>query len=202
VLMIMKLQNDTTMSLVEVFVPLYVIAGIVLISGFYVAFIIGCCKKTKNPRKYILSGAPLFCLGIILLPVVFLISFKEGVEFTRGFDVSWAIVFIPLFVADGFCFCMGFFLLLFSFGGQNGALFSVSQLFIFLAVVPASVTFKILLILKLDGVLNVPVIIVFAPLFVLELLFLACGLNVGFGRKIKPGPLERKDGYRQVSTKP
>jgi len=194
VLLIMKLESTTSLNLVEIFIPLYVIAGIVFLSGFYVAFI-GCCMKDtqQQKRKYILSGTPLFIFGIIFFPLVFLISFKEGVDF--HINVSWAVVCIPLFVADGFCFCMGFFLLLFSFGGQKDALFTLPQLFIFLALIPVSVVFKVLLIMKLDGVLNIAMVYVFIPLIVLELLFFGCGITVAFGSN-----KQSKNKYRQVST--
>lgn len=74
----MRLQGTSSLKLVDIFIPLYVIAGIVFLAGFYVAFL-GCCMRDNqtSKRKYILSGAPLFCFGIIFFPLVFLISFKE-----------------------------------------------------------------------------------------------------------------------------
>eukprot|EP00026_Physarum_polycephalum_P015553 Phypoly_transcript_16263.p1 GENE.Phypoly_transcript_16263~~Phypoly_transcript_16263.p1 ORF type:complete len:131 (+),score=16.49 Phypoly_transcript_16263:290-682(+) len=93
-------------------------------------------------------------------------------------DTSWAIIFIPLFVCDAFCFCMGFFLLVFSFGGRNDAIFSIFQLLLFLIIIPSSVCFKILLCLYLDKTLQIPIIYVFMPLIAMEILLFTCGLAV------------------------
>lgn len=192
VLLILKLEGKYFRpSNTMLFVPLWVITGIMFLCGFYVTFL-GCCVESyANQRKYILSGMPVFCFGMVFLPLIFLIAFKEGVQ-SFSLNISWAVVFIPLFIADAFCFCMGFFLLLFSFGGRKDALFSISQLFIFVGIIPFSVVFKILLVMHLDHTTDIPLIFVFIPLVVIELLFMACGITVAVNTKVEYMPIKNE----------
>jgi len=178
VFLVLRLEEESTLfrpSVLTMFLPLYAGLGFMFIVGLYL-FIAGCCLVSQHiQKKYIVSAAPLFCFSIVFLPLVLLISFKEGVDRLPE-HFSWAVIFIPLFVADAFCFCMGFFLLIFSFGGRNDAIFSIFQLFVFLVAIPVAVTFKVLLVLYLDKVLNISILFVFIPLLVLEALLLTCGL--------------------------
>lgn len=177
VFLVLRLDGSTSLipSLDLIFSPLYFGLGLMVLVGFCL-IVAGCCSSSPHKqKKYIVSAVPICCFAVVLLPLILLISFKQGVDSLP--NVSYGVIFIPLFVADMFGFCMGFFLLLFSFGGRKDAIFSIFQLFVFLVAIPVSVTFKILLVLYLDGVLKISLIYVFLPLIVLEALLLTCGLG-------------------------
>eukprot|EP01113_Clastostelium_recurvatum_P032093 TRINITY_DN4076_c0_g1_i1.p1 TRINITY_DN4076_c0_g1~~TRINITY_DN4076_c0_g1_i1.p1 ORF type:complete len:122 (-),score=19.48 TRINITY_DN4076_c0_g1_i1:10-375(-) len=110
-----------------------------------------------------------------------------------------------MFVGDAFCFCIGFCLLLFSCGSQKDAVFTFPQLGIFQGIIAASVTFKILLILRLDGQLHVHMIVTVIPLLAMLLLVMACGIAIS-SNKSHEGDLEaalpRKKGYMAVNSTP
>jgi len=194
VMLVLKLEGTTLGPWRYFYLPLYIIGLITFGCGFHQTFIFGCCNSDQNHKKYILSGTPVFCFGMVFLPAVILLSLKVGVDDIKV-SMDWAIVFIPLFVTDVFCFCMGFFLLLFSFGGRKDALFSITQLVIFLAVIPISIVFKILLIIYLDGIMDFAVFYCFLPLIVLELLLLFCGISMATNTK---AILHASEGYRQI----
>jgi len=200
VFLILKLEGTTLGPWKFFYLPLYIVGGITFVAGFHIIFIVGCCGSEKNNKKYILSGTPVFCFGMVFLPLVIMLSIKEGVGDIRV-TMDWAIVFIPLFVADGFCFCMGFFLLLFSFGGGKDALFSIAQLIIFLFVIPISVVFKILLILYMDNILQFQIVYCFIPLIVLELLLLFCGILAATDSNSKISD-DNKKGYSKIPQNP
>lgn len=183
VFLVMRLQGYSFFhpSMSSIFMPLYCGLGVMLFSSFYL-FLTGCCSSVHYvQKKYVVAGTPLFCFSVVTIPLVILISFREGVDHIA--HTSWALMFIPLFVCDAFCFCMGFFLLIFSFGNRNDAIFSVLQLILFLVIIPASVCFKVLLCLYLDNVLRIPMIYVFAPLIALEVLLFTCGIAVTSHKK-------------------
>jgi Transmembrane Fragile-X-F protein len=101
-------------------------------------------------------------------------------------DVSWHTVFIPLWVCDGIFVCVSGFLLLFTCGATEDALFSVSQIVFFLLMTPCGVAFKVLLAIYLDdGPDEMPDEYVLIPILVLEALMCFCGSDMWLcgGRK-------------------
>lgn len=60
---------------------IYAGLGMMFIVGFFL-FIVGCLCGTAqlNQKKYIVSATPIFCFAIVFIPLVILISFKEGVD--------------------------------------------------------------------------------------------------------------------------
>lgn len=112
VFLVLRLEENSVLyrpSLMTMFLPLYIGLGLMLAVGIYL-FIAGCCCVSPHvQKKYVVSAAPLSCFAIVVLPMVILISFKDGVDNILPRHLSWAVIFIPLFVADAFCFCLGFF---------------------------------------------------------------------------------------------
>jgi hypothetical protein len=90
---------------------------------------------------------------------------------------NWSYVFIPLFITDGFFLCISGFLMLFTVGSRDSALFAIPQLACFLLSLPASVVFKVLLIWYLDGG-DISPYLMMLPLFIVEIFLLACGLHM------------------------
>ena len=114
-------------------------------------------------------------MNIICFPFVVLLELKlEGVDM-ESFD--WSYVFIPLFVTDGFFLCIGGFLVLFTIGSRDSALFAIPQLVCFVMALPASVVFKVLLIRYLDGG-DISIYLVMLPLFIVEIFLLGCGIHM------------------------
>jgi hypothetical protein len=92
-------------------------------------------------------GLPLIFGLIFFFPFTLLLSLRlEGED-----DMEWAYIFIPLFVADGFFICISAFLLLFTVGSRDSALFTIGQITSFLCGLPTAIVFKVLLVLSLDG---------------------------------------------------
>eukprot|EP01112_Ceratiomyxa_fruticulosa_P021152 TRINITY_DN7372_c0_g1_i1.p1 TRINITY_DN7372_c0_g1~~TRINITY_DN7372_c0_g1_i1.p1 ORF type:complete len:303 (-),score=29.96 TRINITY_DN7372_c0_g1_i1:113-1021(-) len=164
----------------QIFIPMWFIAAAMFLSGLY-SFILGCCSKRESvKRRYALSGTPLFIFSLVFLPFILMASFRVSTDRFDDMYVSWGVVMIPLFILDVLCLCMGFFLLLFSVGGQKDAIFTLPQLVIMQGIVPCSITFKVLLLLKLDGKLSITLFNTFIPLLIMEALFIACGLAISF----------------------
>jgi len=179
IMLLLKLDGkyfETVLHYRHLFIPLWILFSISLILGvaaLTVAF--GFSKTEKRKSKYKTSGIPLLGGIVIFFPFVLLLSFK--MEQLENLDYEWGYVFIPLFVTDGFFLCIAAFLLLFTIGSRDSALFTIEQIVYFLCVIPAAIVFEILLVIKLDGSF-VPFWCVMIPLFLVEILLLVCGINM------------------------
>lgn len=55
--------------------------------GFYL-LIAGCCLVSQHiQKKYVISAAPIFCFAIVFIPMIVLVSFKEGVDHLSGDNI-------------------------------------------------------------------------------------------------------------------
>lgn len=93
-------------------------------------------------------------------------------------DISWHTVFVPLWICDGFFVCVGGFLLLFTCGSRDDAVFSVSQIVVFLMIVPCGIAFKVLLAVYLDGEDNIRPEYIPVPMLAVEALVCCCGADM------------------------
>jgi len=116
----------------------------------------------------------LLVFDLFFVPLMLLVSLRVQ----HMISVSWAVVFIPLWILDCMLLCLGFFVILFSIGSLDDAVCTIPQMLLFITFSPAATVFELLLVLKLDEtVSDLMYLYVFAPLLGLELLFLCCGLT-------------------------
>jgi hypothetical protein len=169
------LQQTFDFSFGFIFLPLWVLisASLLLgISGIVIA--LRTTDDDSKKRKYLLAGLGMLCFDIVFFPFFLLFALRLG----EHYSFSWSVVFLPLWITDGFFFIGGFILILFTIGSRDSAIFSLSQLTMFIFVPPTAATFKALLVLALDGKLTVSYYLVAAPLLIMELLILTCGLHI------------------------
>jgi len=182
ILLNMKLELEYDTSVFYLFIPLWALFGITLFLGFS-GIIVACCTASENEerkKKYLFAGVPLLVFDVVFFPFLLLLELKLGD--TTG-EISWSVVFIPLWITDGFFLCVSLFLLLFTIGARQDALFSLSQVITFLSLLPAAAVFKILLVLHLEGD-ELSMFVVMAPLLVVQLLLLSCGLNIRLNKRV------------------
>ncbi|GAM21788.1 hypothetical protein SAMD00019534_049630, partial [Acytostelium subglobosum LB1] len=167
----------STLSPVIMVAPILVLSFTTLLGGLY-SFVRGLHMNDDRPQrktKYIVGGMPMFLIGLALTPSVIMIAMRyHGVHP----DLTWSICFIPLYTADGIAACFSFFLLLFSLGSRENSSFSIFQLSSLLILIFCSITFKVLLALKLEGQLAIQYTEMFIPLYVGEFMLIFCGINL------------------------
>jgi len=176
ILLVMLLEHDMYKFVVKyIFVPLWILFILLFILGV-IGIGVGCTSREEHRRKkYLLAGIPLLVFDAVVFPFIYLLETK----LIHHQQFSWNIVFIPLWITDGILLCIAALLLLFTVGARQEATFTISQILTLIIVLPASIAFKVLLALYLDGsTLNLW--IVSAPLFFMELMFFTCGLNIRF----------------------
>jgi len=191
VLLNLKLEKDEREPPLNlIFLPLWILFGIALLLGMS-GLTIGLCFDRKNPKrkkKYLLAGVPLLLFDLVFFPFMFLLELK--IQDSGGAGFGWSIVFIPIWITDTFFLYVSCVLFLFTIGARDSAVFSISQVITFLCILTGGTVFTILLVLVLEGAPFSPYVIT-APLLLVELLCVACGLNVRFGK-------HKKDPYAKV----
>jgi len=179
IMLILRMEGldvEVGLEFEHIFIPLWILFGSSFILGLSAVFVAVCFSDTERRKsKYLTSGLPLIFGDIVFFPFVLLISFK--LSEVQHLDFTWAYVFIPLFIADGFFICISAFLLLFTIGARDSALFTIGQIGCFLFSLPAAIVFKILLVMELDSH-HMPFYIVCIPMFFTYAMFLTCGLNL------------------------
>jgi len=194
ILLNMKLELEYDTSFFYLFIPLWALLGITIFLGCS-GVMVACCTNTENQerkKKYLFAGVPLLVFGVVFFPFLLLLELKLGDSLgDASGEFSWSVVFIPLWITDGFFLCVSLFLLLFTIGSRQDALFSLSQVITFISLIPAAAVFKILVVLHLEGD-PLSLFIVMTPLLVVELLLLSCGLNIRLNKR-SSGDLEHTE---------
>jgi len=187
IMLVLKLEAKDILFALEykhVFIPLWILFGTSFVLGIAAVVVALAFSDTERRKsKYLTSGIPLLFGNMVFFPFVLLVSFK--VTEAEGMTYPWAYVFIPLFIADGFFICISAFLLLFTVGARDSALFTIGQISCFLFSLPAAIVFKVLLVLQLDGH-PIPFYIVCVPSFIAQAMFLSCGLHLIFNSPKNP----------------
>jgi cytochrome bd-type quinol oxidase subunit 2 len=186
ILLNMKLELEYDTSIFYMFLPLWALLGITVFLGIS-GIAVSCCTSNDNPdrkKKYLFAGLPLLVFDAVFFPFLLLLELKLN-DTTDEF--SWSVVFIPLWITDGFFLCVALFLLLFTIGSRQDALFSLSQVITFISLLPVAAVFKILVVLHLDGD-TLSMFIVMTPILVVELLLLSCGLNIRLNKRAAEDP--------------
>lgn len=112
----------------------YVFLAVYCLCGCF-GVVAGCAMRRF--QRYMIAWSLLLIVAS-LAPFAILLQLRLS-----GSHIAWALVLTPLFVNDAFLLCVAFFLVLFSCGAIEDAVFSLRQLCVFLCVVPASITFKV-----------------------------------------------------------
>jgi len=164
------------------FLPLWVLNGSCLLLGISGVFIALCVTADEvKKRNYLLAGVSMLGFDAIFFPFFLLVQLK----LTYFVTAEWSIIFIPLWVTDGFFLLLGFVLLLFTLGARDSAIFSLSQLIAFIFVIPVAALFKVLLILVMDGTLRIAYFMIMLPLVGVELLVMSCGINIRLTKRLE-----------------
>jgi len=180
VLLSMRLEHEGDPPFQLIFIPLWVLFGSSLLLGLSGIFVALCSTTDESKRqKYLLAGLAMLGFDAVFFPSVLMLALK----LTEHKDYSWSVVFIPLWITDGVFLLTAFVLLLFTIGSRDSAVFSLSQVIIFLFVLPSAALFKALLVLSLDSTITMSWFWTMTPLLVVELLVFSCGLNIRFSKK-------------------
>jgi len=164
------------------FLPLWVLNASCLLLGISGVFIALCVTADEvKKRNYLLAGVSMLGFDAIFFPFFLLVQLK----LTYFVTAEWSIIFIPLWVTDGFFLLLGFVLLLFTLGARDSAIFSLSQLIAFIFVIPVAALFKVLLILVMDGTLRIAYFMIMIPLVGVELLVMSCGINIRLTKRLE-----------------
>jgi len=164
------------------FLPLWVLNASCLLLGISGVFIALCVTADEvKKRNYLLAGISMLGFDVIFFPFFLLVQLK----LTHFITAEWSIIFIPLWVTDGFFLLLGFVLLLFTLGARDSAIFSLSQLIAFIFVLPVAALFKVLLILVMDGTLRIAYFMIMIPLVGVELLVMSCGINIRLTKRLE-----------------
>lgn len=166
-----------------IFFPLWVFFGVCLILGLSGVISSFFKKVEKQKQKFLAAGIPLLGFLVVFFPFMLLLYLKITYE---EHNYSWSVIFIPLWVCDGVFLCISSLLLLFTIGARNSATFSISQVATFVCVFPCSVAFKILLVLLLDGIIQISYPVLMIPIILVEILLIAVGLNISISSSRSP----------------
>jgi len=193
VLLNMRLEDiEQRIGFNYIFLPLWILIGVLTLLAFS-GLIVGLCwddKNEKRRKKYLLAGLPLLIMVLVMFPFIFLLEWK--IENNERADYGWSVVFIPIWITDAFFLCVSCVLLLFTVGARQSAVFSMSQVITFLCILTTATIFTVLLVMALEGHEAFSYFVVMAPLFLLEFLCVACGINIRFGKK-----KQSKDQFRK-----
>jgi hypothetical protein len=146
-----------------------------------------CSAKPSHKRKYYYGGSFLLLTDVVLFPFLFMIDIKLYAKPT----LTWAEVFVPLWVVDGALVITGLILLIFTVGSSSTAVFNLPQVVCFLLALAGAISFKVLLVIDLDGnnPLGLSYSIVMIPLWCLLFFTGTCGVSIAV-RKPPPEVLD------------
>mmetsp|Transcript_19613 Transcript_19613/g.27372 ORF Transcript_19613/g.27372 Transcript_19613/m.27372 type:complete len:347 (+) Transcript_19613:173-1213(+) len=193
VLLTMKKEDFHPTSWSDVFAPLWVLASILIILGCAGIMVSICsyCVSTlaaddfeseQRRRKYLVTGVPLLVSGTILLPFFVLTSLKLG-DPDQYEDLSWAVIFIPLWITDGFFLYVSCVLFVFTIGARDSALFSLSQVLVFMFGFVMAMIVKVMIVLFAEGNIDLNYYEVWIPILVMQLLFFYFGVSIRLRKK-------------------
>jgi len=188
ILLTMKFENFHPTSWSDVFVPLWILACVLIILGVAGIMVALCsyCVSTlaaddfegeQRRRKYLVTGIPLLVSGTILLPFFVLTSLKLGYSGHYS-DLSWAVIFIPLWITDGFFLYVSCVLFVFTIGARDSALFSLSQVLVFMFGILMAMVVKVMIVLFAEGNLTLNYYEVWIPILIMQLLFFYFGVSI------------------------
>ncbi|KAH3756442.1 hypothetical protein Pelo_11784 [Pelomyxa schiedti] len=203
ILLVFKLEYNSDMlaNVLYIYVPWWILSGGVFVIGLLScvrAFIKGCGVHPSLIEMHLRVGIAMIAFSILMTVIITIMYLKQSGSLNAG----WTVIFIPWWIIDTFAFLMGVFLIVFSWGAGQDALFPLFQVLNFQALVISFTVFEVLLALFLDGEDGLPIYAPFIVALVVDLLFVTCGAALIFGKNRQRSLFAHKKRSKVARRKP